>query len=433
MKTLSLLLLFSLTMFFYSCKEDNPADANKVTVELPKVTVNSPAESEMVADTLKMDIEASHSRGIKRVEFYLDNILVKSLGLQPFNYHFEYSTASLQDSSEHTTFAKIYATDTTLISITPTIKIIIIKLPPPTSLTTQMLESGSVLLQWIDKSKNETGFSIEKSTDEINFSQVAIAPANSQSIVLNGYSKTMRYLFRVRATRGNIIGSASQVVPAVYRTGIVIKSTPAGAQVSCNNRLLGITPLTIDSVTSISALNFTLRSPFDSTVYQFNYYPQYGRVDTFSHSFLVPNRTFTVRLYESSDPSAGHPAGLSLSLGKALTANQANKDSLDLYYFSDRSSLKFEIRALPTSFFPRTTYLKKGGTSITDGADSPVKDGSWISSFSDYETNYYFVYDGDYHYAKIQITSRGGNAVPGNEAWIELQCIYNTIADIPSF
>ncbi|MBI2420038.1 MAG: hypothetical protein HYV28_19425 [Ignavibacteriales bacterium] len=433
MKTLSLLLLLVFTIFFYSCKEDNPADSNKTTIELPKVTVNSPEESEMVADTLKMDIEASHSRGIKRVEFYLDNILVKSLGLQPFNYRFAYSTGSLPDSSEHTTFAKVYATDTTLITTTPTRKIIVIKLAPPTSLTTQMLESGSVLLQWIDKSKNETGFSIEKSTDEINYSQVAIAPANAQSIVLNGYLKTMRYLFRVRATRGNIIGSASQVVPAVYRTGIIIKSNPAGAQVSCNNRPLGVTPLIIDSVTSNSPLNFKLRNPFDSSYYQINYYPQYGRVDTLSHSFLVPNWTFTVQLYESSDPSPGHPAGLALSLGRALSYSYANKDSLDLYYFSDRVNIKYELRALPTSFSSRTAYFKKGGTLITDGTDSPVKDATWVTSFSDYDSNYYFVYDADHHYAKIQIVSRGGNGVTGNEAWVELQCIYNTIADIPSF
>ncbi|MBI2420039.1 MAG: PEGA domain-containing protein, partial [Ignavibacteriales bacterium] len=332
-------------------------------------------------------------------------------------------TGSLPDSSEHTTFAKVYATDTTLITTTPTRKIIVIKLAPPTSLTTQMLESGSVLLQWIDKSKNETGFSIEKSNDEINFSQVAIAPANAQSIVLNGYLKTMRYLFRVRAIRGNIIGSASQVVPAVYRTGIVIKSNPAGAQVSCNNRLLGITPLTIDTITSSMALLFNMRSPMDSTVFRYTYYPQFGMIDTISHVFAAPNwvTIFTSdTVWEFNAPGKN---GVFLKLGKVFSASSTKKDSVDLFYRSNTFDL---TSAAELAALSRTTKFKVATESnLFDGADSPAQDATWVKSFLYSVTNYVYVFDADSHYSKLVISQKGGGTT-GKPAWVILKWMYNT-------
>lgn len=75
----------------------------------------------------------------------------------------------------------------------------------PTSLTIAGVSKSSVTLSWTDKSGDETGFKIERSTNGSKWTQVATVGANVTSYVNSGLKANTTYYFRVRSynTAGN--------------------------------------------------------------------------------------------------------------------------------------------------------------------------------------------------------------------------------------
>ncbi len=68
----------------------------------------------------------------------------------------------------------------------------------------------SVILTWADNSTNETGFTIQRSTNAgftSGLTSVTVAP-NTQSYTWTGLSRNTVYWFRIRANNGSIVGSA---------------------------------------------------------------------------------------------------------------------------------------------------------------------------------------------------------------------------------
>ncbi|HZZ26561.1 MAG TPA: LamG-like jellyroll fold domain-containing protein, partial [Pirellulales bacterium] len=80
--------------------------------------------------------------------------------------------------------------------------------PPlaPTALMASGITSSRVNLTWVDNSNNESGFKIERSTDGVNFSQVALMGANLTSYTDTTAIANTQYYYRVRST--NIIGDS---------------------------------------------------------------------------------------------------------------------------------------------------------------------------------------------------------------------------------
>ena len=74
--------------------------------------------------------------------------------------------------------------------------------PPaaPSGLTATTVSATQINLAWSDNSNNETGFKIEQSTDNVSFTQVNIAAANSTTLAATGLAPLTAYYFRVRAT-----------------------------------------------------------------------------------------------------------------------------------------------------------------------------------------------------------------------------------------
>ena len=65
----------------------------------------------------------------------------------------------------------------------------------------------SVILNWIDNSGNETGFTIQRATNA-TFTQsltTVTVPANTTTLTVSGLARSTNYWFRVRANNGNII------------------------------------------------------------------------------------------------------------------------------------------------------------------------------------------------------------------------------------
>ena len=68
-----------------------------------------------------------------------------------------------------------------------------------------MFSSTSALLVWTDTPNNETGFKVERSTDNVNFSQIGTKGANVTSYTdLN--SGTGTFYYKVRAY--NVVGNS---------------------------------------------------------------------------------------------------------------------------------------------------------------------------------------------------------------------------------
>jgi FtsP/CotA-like multicopper oxidase with cupredoxin domain len=76
----------------------------------------------------------------------------------------------------------------------------------PTGLTATLQAGPQVRLNWTDNSTNETGFSIQRSTDGVNFTQIAVAPAHNNtgavSFIDPNIASNTTYTYRVAAVNG---------------------------------------------------------------------------------------------------------------------------------------------------------------------------------------------------------------------------------------
>jgi hypothetical protein len=71
--------------------------------------------------------------------------------------------------------------------------------PPPSSLSATSATSSSVMVRWSDNSANETGFNLARSTDGVNFTEIATLGADTTSFSNNGLAPSTTYYYRVRA------------------------------------------------------------------------------------------------------------------------------------------------------------------------------------------------------------------------------------------
>jgi subtilisin family serine protease len=76
--------------------------------------------------------------------------------------------------------------------------------PPaaPTNLSASATSSTAINLTWTDNANNENGFTVERSTDNATFTQIASIAANSTSYSDTGLAASTTYYYRVRAFNG---------------------------------------------------------------------------------------------------------------------------------------------------------------------------------------------------------------------------------------
>lgn len=77
----------------------------------------------------------------------------------------------------------------------------------PENLAATVISYGQIDLAWADKSRNEAGFQLERSTDGVNFTKIADLTANSVSYQDKTAASLTKYYYRIRAI--NPIGSSA--------------------------------------------------------------------------------------------------------------------------------------------------------------------------------------------------------------------------------
>jgi VCBS repeat-containing protein len=93
-------------------------------------------------------------------------------------------------------------------------------LTAPSGLTITGKTSSTATLSWSDVA-GETGYSIERSADGVNFAQVGTTAAGVTTYTATGLADFNRYYFRVRAQDASGVSQPSSVVNGVTRAGAV--------------------------------------------------------------------------------------------------------------------------------------------------------------------------------------------------------------------
>jgi predicted phage tail protein len=69
----------------------------------------------------------------------------------------------------------------------------------PLNLTASAVKKRKIQLNWTDASSNESGFAIERSTNNVSWTQIATVGANATTYTNSGLSAGTTYFYRVRA------------------------------------------------------------------------------------------------------------------------------------------------------------------------------------------------------------------------------------------
>ena len=99
----------------------------------------------------------------------------------------------------------------------------------PARLTANATSSSQINLSWADLSDNETGFEIERSTDNRNYSKIADVGAGTTTYANTGLVSNTQYCYRVRAKNG--AGNSGYTDPACATTQappVTIPRPPSG-------------------------------------------------------------------------------------------------------------------------------------------------------------------------------------------------------------
>jgi len=84
----------------------------------------------------------------------------------------------------------------------------------PSNLVATGVSASQINLSWTDNSSNELGFKIERSTDNINFTQIAQVGAGVTTYQSTGLDEGVQYYYRVRAFQGAVNSQYSNTASA---------------------------------------------------------------------------------------------------------------------------------------------------------------------------------------------------------------------------
>ena len=106
---------------------------------------------------------------------------------------------------------------------------------PPSGLSASSAGADSINLSWTDNSDNESGFALERSTDNITFAEVASLGAGTTSYTDNGLTSETTYYYRVEANNGagasgysNVSSAITDVLPQMIEEFAISQTLGSG-------------------------------------------------------------------------------------------------------------------------------------------------------------------------------------------------------------
>jgi hypothetical protein len=150
------------------------------------------------------------------------------------------------------------AGNTSPLSNVPTVTTPIAPPAAPGSLVATTVSSGQIDLVWNDNANNEAGFKIERSTNGLDFTQIAIAGANAAGYSDHGVAAATTYSYRVRAyNAGGDSGysneSSATTLPLSDTTPPAAVANLAASSVSSNAMMLTWTAPGDDGISGTAA------------------------------------------------------------------------------------------------------------------------------------------------------------------------------------
>ena len=186
----------------------------------PAVSITSPADGATFSAPATINYAAAATDGdgtISKVEFYQGTTLLGTDLSSPYTLATTYTAAGT-----YTVTAK--ATDnagamTTSSPITVTVNNGGTPAPPtaPSNLAASSPSRRRINLTWADNSTGETGFKIERSTDGVNFTQIATVGRGATSYTNTGLTSSQVYWYRVRAYLDSVNSAYSNTSSAQAR------------------------------------------------------------------------------------------------------------------------------------------------------------------------------------------------------------------------
>lgn len=179
--------------------------------------------------------------------------------------------------SVNSTFNAVSSTtETTSIATKPATGTILSFTPPqgavtaPTNLTFTSIQQTSMTLNWTDNSSNETGFVIQRSTDNTTFTSVGTVTVNTTTYTATGLTASTLYYWKVFAVTEGIAstslnGSQATANPTPLTPGVYPINGTQNPPTSFSNIANAVTHLINNGVTGTGDIIFEFNTGYTST------------------------------------------------------------------------------------------------------------------------------------------------------------------------
>ncbi|NUN07914.1 MAG: hypothetical protein HUU54_01930 [Ignavibacteriaceae bacterium] len=247
-----------------SCKEDtsNPVTP---TPEEPVIKVISPTSTTEIIDSVMVEVEATDNKGVTKVEFYVDNVILKTWTVPPYEYLWKLTNQ--EDSSKHSIYFKAYDADGN-ITTTEILFAIVRRMKTPNELNVIKINETEVWLKWKGNRNIAEKYEFEAKANEGIYEVIGETGAENDSVrILWQHLYDTKYSFRMRAKKGNYYSNYSNVVSNIYLLPKDFTLTKPINGSSITGR-----PIVFEWNQSMGAVNYALQiaksSNFDTIYYQ---------------------------------------------------------------------------------------------------------------------------------------------------------------------